>query len=494
MRTLEPRQASAFVAGTLASLTCLLAANAGAETLKVGPGATYAMPCQAFAAAKDGDSIEIDALGNYAGDVCAIVRNELTIRGVGSGRAKIDAAGKNALGKGIWVVQGDATSIENIEFSGASVPDMNGAGIRQEGRNLNVRRCFFHDNQNGILAGDALGSEILIESSEFDRNGAGDGYSHNLYINHVARLVFRYNYSHRALVGHLLKTRAAENHILYNRLSGEAEGTQSYELDVPNGGLTYVIGNVIEQGPKTQNPGLFAFFMEGAHAANPSHSLFVVNNTFVNRLGRGSFLLVGATATTPPVVYNNIFSGTGTPPPDALIATSHNYTAQPSCFVDAEHDDFRLAPGTPCIDAGAELSNNEGFSLMPREQYLHPAAHEPRPVVGVVDVGAYEYAPEGTGGASANGGSANGGGLGKGGAANGGAANGGSANGGSANGGAAVTAGTGSAGLSAGEPSGPTDSKGGGCSCRTRASSEPLALPLISLLGWLVWRRRRSTH
>ncbi|MGC4089350.1 MAG: right-handed parallel beta-helix repeat-containing protein [Polyangiaceae bacterium] len=269
------------------------AAPALAKTLAVGPGGAYATPCQAFAAASDGDTIEIDATGNYAGDVCAIARSGLSIRGVG-GRAKIDAAGKNAQGKAIWVVQGSDTSVENIEFSGAKVPDLNGAGIRQEGKNLSVRGCYFHDNEDGILAGDVAGSEILIEASEFDRNGAGDGYSHNLYINHVAKLTFRYNYSHRAKVGHLLKSRAAENHVLYNRLSAEAEGTSSYELDLPNGGKSYVIGNVIEQGTLTENPAMLAFLEEGGNAQNPSDALFVVNNTFVNRVGRGSFMLIGS--------------------------------------------------------------------------------------------------------------------------------------------------------------------------------------------------------
>jgi len=187
---------------------------ARAETLDVGPQGKYAAPCAAFAAAADGDTIEIDSAGVYVGDVCGITKNQLTIRGTG-GRALVDAGGKNAQGKAIWVVQGDDTSIESIEFTGAAVPDLNGAGIRQEGKNLTVRDCYFHDNENGILAGDSAGSEILIENSEFEHNGAGDGYSHNLYINHIAKLTFRYNWSHRSVIGHLLKSRAAENYVLY---------------------------------------------------------------------------------------------------------------------------------------------------------------------------------------------------------------------------------------------------------------------------------------
>jgi hypothetical protein len=91
-----------FTPALLIALACC--GNASAATLSVGAGKTYAAPCAAFAAAKDGDTIEITGNATYSGDVCGISRNNLTIRGV-NGRPKIDAAGKNAMGKGIWVVR-----------------------------------------------------------------------------------------------------------------------------------------------------------------------------------------------------------------------------------------------------------------------------------------------------------------------------------------------------------------------------------------------------
>ena len=71
--------------------------------------------------------------------------------------AKLDAAGQASQGKAIWVIQGDDTTVESVVFTGAAVVDKNGAGIRQEGKNLTVRRCYFHDNEDGILAGDKAG-------------------------------------------------------------------------------------------------------------------------------------------------------------------------------------------------------------------------------------------------------------------------------------------------------------------------------------------------
>ncbi|MBK8642006.1 MAG: hypothetical protein IPN15_07315 [Saprospiraceae bacterium] len=47
---------------------------------------------------------------------------------------------------------GRSTIVENIEFSECGVPDKNGAGIRLEATHLVVRSCYFHDNEDGILA------------------------------------------------------------------------------------------------------------------------------------------------------------------------------------------------------------------------------------------------------------------------------------------------------------------------------------------------------
>jgi hypothetical protein len=188
----------------VASIIFLLAAAAPAlaATLQVGTGKTYAVPSEAAAAASDGDVIEIDA-GLYSGDVASWYAGNITIRGVG-GMAHLEAAGENAEGKAIWVIKGDNVTVEFIEFSGATVPDQNGAGIRAEGSGLTIRHCSFHDNEEGILGG---AGEVLIEYSEFGNNGYGDGYSHNMYLSgNVTSFTLRFCYSHHARVGHIVKS------------------------------------------------------------------------------------------------------------------------------------------------------------------------------------------------------------------------------------------------------------------------------------------------
>ncbi len=392
-----------------------LAHLAQGATLRVGPGATYVTPCQAVAAAADGDTIEIDAAGVYDGDVCAIARSRLTLRGV-NGRAHIDAAGKNAGGKGIWVIQGDDTVVEGIEFSGATVPDQNGAGIRQEGTNLTIRNCYFHDNEDGILTNADPNSEILIETSEFARNGYGDGYSHNLYIGNIKRFTLRYCYSHSAKVGHLVKSRAQQNFILYNRLTGEADGSESYEINLPNAGSSYVIGNLVQQGPTTQNSALLDYGSEGP--SNPGQDLYVINNTFVNeRSGGAVFVSINTAVTVPAIIKNNIFMGSGTPVSQTGAVVANNFSAGDPGLVDAAHFDYHLSPGSPCVEAGTDPgSTSAGVSLVPIAQYVHPASFEGRTTVGTIDLGAYELngaagAPGGGGAGNASGGAgaANGG-------------------------------------------------------------------------------------
>ncbi len=371
----------------------LAAGVASAATLQVGPGKTFATPCAALAVAADGDTIQIDPV-LYSGDVCAFSQNNLTIQGV-NGRAHIDANKKSAQNKGIWVPSGSNLLVENIEFSGATSTSKNGAGIRAQGVNWTVRNCYFHDNQDGILESNIAGSNILIEYSEFARNGYRDGMSHNLYIGHSASLTFRFNYSHDSIVGHLLKSRSAVNYVLYNRLTDES-GTGSYEIDLPNGGTSYVIGNLIEQGTNSQNSTIVTYLEEGVNVMNPGMDLYVINNSIVNDLSSGTFVNIGTADTVPAVIKNNIFVGPGTLTNQTGATLANNFSGNP-LFVNQAGFDYHLTSGSPAIDAGANPGSANGFSLTPVFEYVHPARGEGRVTTGAaIDIGAYEFGGAGT--------------------------------------------------------------------------------------------------
>jgi len=354
--------------------------------LRVGAKRELKRPSAAAEIARDGDIIEIDA-GIYDGDAAVWRQSRLTIRGVG-GRAHLRADGAQAENKGIWVIKGNETQVESVEFSGATVSDQNGAGIRLEGAGLTVRDCYFHDNENGILTGANQASDIVVEHSEFARNGSGDGYSHNLYIGQVKSFTLRFSYVHHALVGHNVKSRALKNHITYNRIMDENDGRSSYDIDLPNGGLSFVIGNVIQHGPETENSTIISYGAEGLQ--HPVNELYFVNNTVVNdRPAGGRFLFVkeGASAAR---ILNNVFSGRG----EVLNGPGelrNNVTLSKTAFVDPAHFDYRLKAGAAAIGRGVDPGSARGFELRPSDEYAHKTKKRARNNSERLDAGALEY-------------------------------------------------------------------------------------------------------
>jgi hypothetical protein len=264
------------------------------------------VPSAAAAAAQAGDRILI-APGDYRGDVATWRAANLVICGDG-GRARLFAAGKDAQGKGIWVISpGNAatTTIVNVEFHDAKVTDQNGAGIRHESGHLVLRNSGFYDNENGILGGSGPVT-VTIERSEFARNGYGDGYSHNIYIGNVDRLRVVASWFHEAKIGHNLKSRAKENVIEASYFMDGANGTSSYLLDFPDGGIVFMRGNLLHKGPKADNTTTVAYGAE--RNMWPTNTVTMIHNTVVTTQGRGTFVSF-AGYTQQATLTANLFAG-----------------------------------------------------------------------------------------------------------------------------------------------------------------------------------------
>src|SRR5205814_6487139 len=122
---------------------------------------------------------------------------------------------------------------------------------------------------NGILEGNGsvTTSNVTILNSEFQNNGYQlqndpnySGYEHNIYINASTDTVLVQNcYFHDPRgQANSLKTRAQRSYILYN-LIDEAAGYGSWEIDIAQGGLNIIIGNIIIQGPSGSNHGIIGY-------------------------------------------------------------------------------------------------------------------------------------------------------------------------------------------------------------------------------------------
>jgi MYXO-CTERM domain-containing protein len=273
-----------------------------------------------------------------------------------------------------------------------------------------VRRCVFRGNENGILGGNYATNTALIEHSEFVDNGHGNvGYTHNLYIGAIDRLTFQGNWSHAmwaggADIGHLLKSRAQHNLVRYNRLTAE-DAPSSYEINLPQGGEAYVIGNLIQQRVGGQR--IMISFGDGDGTQYTGSALYVVNNTLVSE-SAGDATFVRTTQPDAQVhVVNNLVVGPGTLISGGVPTMAGNLATTTPGLVDQAGFDYHLAAGAAAINAGVDPGTAPTMALTPASQYVHPRALESRASVGALDVGAYEYGNVPTGGdAGATGGDA----------------------------------------------------------------------------------------
>jgi hypothetical protein len=281
---------------------------------------------------------------------------------------------------------------------------------------VTIRNCTFTENENGILSGNNSGA-LVIENSEFEHNGTVNGQGHSIYVGRIQSLRMSGTYVHRAAGGHLVKSRAAENHLEGNRLTDEIGGMASYELEFPDGGVNYVIGNIIEQASTTENSTIVSVGSEGYRW--PRNELYFVNNTVADDKPQGGIYVTVRPGIQRVKAVNNIFVGSGrleTGGAGELVACSglciddikqsvrglvksvvahksdadgpasaagsapapirgefaNNFRADWDQFVLAARYDYRLAAGARLNGKATVAGTARGVDLTQRLQYVHP--------------------------------------------------------------------------------------------------------------------------
>ncbi len=350
-----------------------------AATLIVGPDAPSMSLTQALREAKDGDTIALMP-GTYKGQVGVVTQKQLTLRGVDV-RPVLQFSGQVAERKGLLVVRGGDVTVENIEFRGARADDANGAGIRHESGKLTVRNSLFLDNEMGILTNNDAAAELVVEDSEFGlAPRIVGGLHHLLYVGRIAKFSIRGSRFYSGFEGHLIKSRARENRIAYNLIYDGSEGQASYEIDLPNGGLAWIIGNVIGQSEQGQNPVMVAYGAEGG--VWPNNGLYMAHNSLVGNPWPPSWGLRVFSDRLPPgldiKVINNLMLGLGLLSPGTDGEFRGNHWGLRRRALDSIYTlDFSLTEASGWRGSVAPAGNGGGESLQPTAEFKLPRGTTP---------------------------------------------------------------------------------------------------------------------
>jgi hypothetical protein len=301
--------------------------------------------------------------------------------------AHLQSSGLIPNGKAIWLISGNNTVVENVEFSGARVLDTNGAGIRHEGGNLTLRNTYFHHNEFSVLTGAYPEAGLDVESSRFFFQKREGIFSHGIYVGGLGRFTISGSHFKGTDRGHQIKSRALENRIQYNRIEDIEGGNSSRLIDLPNCGLSFIIGNDMQQAATTENVDAIGYGAEGCEGRTAQqHRLFVINNTFVNEAPTGT--LVRNHTDGNVLVANNLLFGHGS----VLVGKGEKENNVEVSLSSRIPGSWEAPPGSAAIDSAEVLSAQDGVDLVPTEEFDQPLGTVKRRYK-ILDIGSRE-APE----------------------------------------------------------------------------------------------------
>jgi hypothetical protein len=343
-------------------------------------GADYATLSAAITGSSANDVLLVPA-GDYVENFPNITHT-LTIDSVGGLAVLSNPQPDPPNGRAILNVPGDdnvSLTISGLALTGANNdpsvtnPDgpSNGAGILFETGNgsLTVLNSWIYGNEDGILTGgvDAAstgGMYVTISNSEIDNNGAPPGssrygYDHNIYVGSVTQLTVTNSYIHDALGGHEIKSRALTSIIRNNRIQDGPTAQTSYSIDLSDGGVGIITGNVIEKGASSINEHIIDFGAEGTYLDS---SLDISDNVFVNDSGAGTIALLNLTQDTNGVTVPATIAGNTL---YAIDPANLSYDQSGPPFDTVSNNVFLPGPG-PALDTspGYDVPEPAGITVM----------------------------------------------------------------------------------------------------------------------------------
>jgi hypothetical protein len=357
-------------------------------------------------------------------------------------RGIVNVGGSNlAPGSGSHVV------IENLDIRSARPPygftdeagnadlySKNAAAIYLvEGSHIAIRNCVLRDCGNGLFASHGA-RDVLVEGCHVYDNGIESSiYEHNSYTE-AERITFQWNHYgplRTNCLGNNLKDRSTGLVVRYNWI--EAGNRQLDLVDTvhfvghPDYGETFVYGNVLVEHDGEGNRQIVHFGGDSGTASRYRGTLYFHNNTVVStRSGRTTLFRLSENAQSCDCRNNVIYvaaqgselellsqkgqlalranylkpgwvtSFGGLDPGASVTVAEANVEAASPGFADEPGQDYSLAAGSVCVNAGTALA----AACLPdhgvTREYVKHAASRPRPAAGALDIGAYEYAARAT--------------------------------------------------------------------------------------------------
>jgi len=312
----------------------------------------------------------------------------------------------------------------------------------EKAEHLTIRQCLIHDSGNGLFIGafDGQTQNILIEGCGVYDNGIeGSIYQHNSYTAAIG-ITFQYNFYGPLRAdcgGNNLKDRSAGLVVRYNWLESgnrqldlvDAEDS-SVLVNHPSYSTTFVYGNVLIEPDDAGNSQMVHYGGDsGTESDYRKGTLYFFNNTVISTRTGNTTLFRLSTNDEHAVCHNNLLYVTESGDRLAMLSSngvldlSHNWhkpnwtdshsgldgtinddgtsvSGDAPGFEDEGNQDFHLADGSPCINAGADLP----AAVLPDHdvagQYVSHRAGEPRPLEPPFDIGAFERCVSGNCGSS----------------------------------------------------------------------------------------------
>ena len=129
------------------------------------------------------------------------------------------------------------------------------------------------------------------------------------------------------------------------------------------GGLAFVVGNLIEQGEKTENPTIISFGAEGYKWSR--NDLYLSHNTIVNDRIEGGVFILARSGSAYVKALNKVLVGKGDLNLKTRADIGQNWRLDRSEFVLPEGFDFRLKPDSQAAGAADDPVEAMGASLRP---------------------------------------------------------------------------------------------------------------------------------